>query len=297
MRNGRPTASPRYFLKANISYNIDDNVNSLDSDSLSSLDKKDYASNYTNTGFYGRYSFYPNSALSVSPELSASYTKYQSDSTNIMVNNNYYVTSGLQFNYEHMYNKAPATTYLNLDYTFKADDADADKKLKKSSQTTAITISEQLEFWTTNPTTLRYKFSQTKAEVDTSSFNTSSFIWEQLINRGSYTLFTYTSFDFLRFPSATSSNNNMITLRADLILPTAFGLFNPNFFISDTMTNYIEDSSKGITTLYTYGMSLNRPLGNKFYTTISYTIESQKGKLSTDEYRASLIGFNLDYFY
>lgn len=297
MRNGRPTATPRYFLKANLAYYIDDNVNSLDKSSLDSLSKKDYASTYTNTGFYGRYSFYPNSAFSISPELSASYTKYESDSSNIIINNNYNITSGLQLNYEHMYNKAPATAYINIDYTFKADDADANKKLEKSSQTTAITFSEQLEFWATNPTTLRYKFSQTKAEVDASSFNSSSFIWEQLINRGSYTLFTYTSFDFIRFPSANTSNNNIINLRADLILPTAFGLFNPNFFISDTMTNYIEDSSRGITTLYTYGMSLNRPLGNKFYTTISYTVESQTGKLSTDEYTASLIGFNLDYFY
>lgn len=297
MRNGRPTATPRYFLKANLSYNIDDNVNSLDKNSLNDLSTEDYASHFTTTGFNGRYTFYPSSAVSVAPVVSAAYTKYQSDSTSIITRNNYYVTTGVQFNYEHLYNKAPATTYLNIDYTYNADDSDADKKLSKLNTVSAFTLSESLQFWLNNPTIFRYKYSETSAEVETQNSSSHSFIWEQLINKGSFTLYTYTAFDFVRYKEDKTSDSNIINLRGDLILPTAWGLFNPNFFLSNTMTNYIENSARGITSLYTYGFSLNKPLGNKFYGTLTYSLESQTGDLDTDVYTGSLISFNLDYFY
>jgi tetratricopeptide (TPR) repeat protein len=297
MRNGRPTANPRHFLKANISYNIDDNVNSQDKDTLATLEAKDYASHYTNAGFFGRYSFYPSSSVSISPEISASYTSYQSDSTSIITSNNYFTTAGLTFNFEHSYNKMPATTYLSIDYTYKADDANADKKLEKSSTSNSVTLSEELQFWKNNPTTLRYKFSQTKALTETASFNTHSAIWEQLINRGKYSIFTYTAFDMNTYPKAESSNTNIFTVRADLILPTVWKLFNPSFFFSDTMTNHLKDTARATTTLYTYGLSLNRPIGQKLYATFNYTLESQTGKASSDVYSGSLIGLNIDYFY
>ena len=297
MRNGRPTTTPRYFLKANVSYSVDDNVNRLDKDNLASLDAKDYASNYSNTGLYGRYTFYPNSSISVSPEITASYTSYQSDSASIITNNNYYATGGLTFNFEHTYNQSPATTYLNIDHTYTADDANADEKLEKASTRSSMTLSEELQFWVSHPTTLRYKFAKTKALTEEATFSTHSLIWEQFINRGDYSIFTYTSFDMNTFLKDEASNTNIFTLRADIILPTAWKLFNPNFFVASTMTNYIENSDRGIASLYTYGLSLNRPIGQKLYATFNYSQESQTGKLSTDVYSANLLSLNIDYFY
>jgi hypothetical protein len=100
-----------------------------------------------------------------------------------------------------------------------------------------------------------------------------------------------------KFLKDEASNTNIFTLRADIILPTAWKLFNPNFFVASTMTNYIEDTDRGIASLYTYGLSLNRPIGQKLYATFNYSQESQTGKLSTDVYSASLLSLNIDYFY
>ena len=297
MRNGRPAATPRYFLRTSLSYSIDDNVNNLDKDTLASLDFKDYASSFTRADLYGRYTFYPNSSISVAPEITTSYTSYQSDSTSIISNNNYFFTGGVTFNYEHTYNQAPATTYLNIDHTYNADDANSDEKLDKASARSSITLSEELQFWTSHPTTLRYRFAQTKAVTEEASFTTHSAIWEQLINRGDYSIFTYTAFDINTYLENESSNTNIFTIRGDLILPTLWSLFNPNFFVSSVMTNHLKDTDRGVTSLYTYGFSLNRPIGQKLFATLNYSQESQTGESSSDVYSGSLLSFNIDYFY
>ncbi len=297
MRNGVPTVDPRYFLKFNALYGTNNNVNATDADSLEALEDKDYSSAYMNTGFFGRYTLYPSSSYSITPELSVDYTKYLSDSEYIKPNNSRMYKAGLQINYEHIYNNTPATFYINLDYSINEDDADADDTLAKASSTTSFSLSEGIQIWDGNPSTFRYRLSSTTAEVETESSSTNSLIWEQLVNRGSQTFFFYTAFDMTIYPEAESSNTNAITLRVDWILPTLWGLINPNLFISDRMTNYIEDSDRGVTSLLSYGVSLNRPVSSKWYMTFDFVMDSQSAKEETDVYTASKMSLNLDYIY
>lgn len=297
MRNGVPTVEPRHFLKLNYLYGTNNNVNALDADSLDGLEAEDYSASYYNTGLYGRYTIYPNNSYSVSPELSIDYTKFISDSAYIKPNNTLTYKAGLQINYEHIYKETPATFYINLDYAINEDDADADNTLAKTSTTTSFTFSEGIQIWAGNPSTFRYKFSSTTAEEETESSTTNSLIWEQLINRGSQTFFFYTAFDMTSYAEAETSNNNGITLRVDWILPTLWGVINPNFFVSDKMTNYIENTDKGITSLISYGVSLNRPISQKWYMTFDYVMDSQSGKEDSDIYTANKMSLNLDYIY
>jgi tetratricopeptide (TPR) repeat protein len=297
MRNGVPTADPRHFVKFNALYGTNSNVNASDEDSLSTLNAEDYSSAYYTTGLYARYTLYPNSSYSISPEFDLSYNNYLSDSDYIKPNNSLNYRVGLQLNYEHVYNNAPATLYLNLDYSINEDDADSDDKIEKESTKTAVTISEGIQLFVGHPSTLRYRFASTKAVEETNSFVVHSAIWEQILNRGSQTFFFYTAFDMTVYAENETLNSNAFTLRGDWLFPTLWGVVNPILFASTTMTNYVENTDRGITNLMTYGLSLNRPLSNKWYMTFDYAMDSQSGKEDTDVFNATKMSLNLEYIY
>ena len=297
MRNGVPTAVPRHFLRASMLYGVDDNITNSDEDTKATLEEKDYSSAYTTAALFGRYSFYPNSSYSIAPEFSFDYTNHLSDSDTLKAYNTMSYRVGFQINYEHMYNNSPATLYINVDQTTLQDDADADDKLEAASATSSIQISEGLQFWAGNPTTLRYRYSQTTAQEESESFSTHTLTWEQLLNRGALTLFLFNSFDINRYPETESSNTNVYTFRGDWIWPTIFGLINPNLFASARLTNYIEDEDRGVTNLVSYGASLNRPFGRKWYLTIDYVSESQTAEQDSDVHQGTRYSINLDYIY
>lgn len=297
MRNGVPTQTPRHFVKLSMLYGTNNNVNASDAQTLASLESKDYSSVYSNARLFGRYSLYPNSSYSISPEVSMDYTKYLSDSDYIKPNNMLIYRAGMQVNYEHIYNNTPATLYLNFDYTNIEDDADADNTLAKASSKTTVTVSEGIQLWSGNPTTMRYKLARSTAVNATNSYSTNSIIWEQILYKGSQTFFFYTAFDMTRYPKANTSNTNAATIRVDWILPTLGGVINPNFFVSDKMTNYIENTDRGTTSLVSYGLSLNRPIATKWYMTFDLVINSQTGKDTTDIYKSRKMSLNLDYIY
>lgn len=298
MRNGVPTAIPRHFVKFSAMLGVDDNVTDITNDAKEAAAEEDYASGFTTTSFFGRYSFYPNSSYSISPELSIDYNKYQSDSTAIKIYNSTTYRTGVQLNYEHLYKNSPATLYINIDYTMSYDDADGDDKQEASSTTSSVQISEGFQLWAGNPTTMRYRFSKTTAEDETLSYNTNSFIWEQVVNRGGLTLFFFSTFELNRYDEAQTANTNIFTFRGDWIWPTIFGLINPNLFASTKMINYIESDERGVTNLLQYGLSLNRPIGgNKWYITFDYINESQTGQLDSDIHEGTRYSINLDYLY
>lgn len=299
MRNGKPTSIPPYYLRANILYGSNDNVSTLSKESKASKTSEDYSSNYITTGLFGRYSFYPNSSFSLSPELSASYTKYLSDNDNIIIYNNYFFKSALKMNYEHIYNSAPATFYIDLDYTYNADDTDADKTLEFSDSIVGITLSEEMQIFQGNPTTFRIGYSQTEGEDSSDSLDEYNFTLEQVYISGTSTWFWYNDFSLTRYKEISSEqfNSNKFTTRLDYIMSTLWGLFNPSLYTSLAATNYIEDSERGVTNLTTYGLNLNRPLFSKWYGTLDMSYSTQTGKSESDEYDQTIISFNLEYIY
>lgn len=297
MRNGVPTADPRYFIKMNTLYGTNSNVTQVDGNTLSTLEATDYSSAYYTAGAYARYSFYPNSTYSISPEIDINYTKYLSDSDSIKPSNNLNYRAGIQMNYEHIYNNAPATFYLNLDYIQNEDDSDADDKIEKESTTTAVTFSEGVQVFKGHPSTFRYKFSSTEAVLTANSSITHSLIWEQLINRGNQSFFIYSAYDISRFGETETNNTNAFTVRGDWILPTLWGAINPNLFLSNRLTNYIEDADRGVTSLMSYGLSLNRPISSKWYMTFDYVQDAQTADQDSDNFSATKMSLNLDYIY
>ncbi len=297
MRNGRPTSFPRYFIRSSIAYGFDDNVRNLDETSKGDLKEEDFASPYYNASIYSRYTFYPSSALSVSPELTLSYTDYQTDSDEIKAFNNLSIIAGLQLNYEHLYNGIAATTYLNFDYTYRDDDGNSDDVLEKASDTVSITLSEELQFWRGNPSTFRYRFTQSTAVEETLSFDAHSFIYEQFLSLKSFSIFLYTSYDISRFAENEDQDTNSYTLRSDFLLDSFYDLFNPNLFVSTTQTSYLNDTDRGTSSLIEYGVTLSRPISEKVYLNFFYNIESQSGKEDQDTHSGTVVGGSLEYYY
>lgn len=297
LRNGRPTARPPYFLKANVKYSQNDNVNSLSEDSKAGLSAEEYSAASTNFGAYGRYAFYPSGAFSVIPEFTFNYTDYLSDDANIIINNNYGATASLVTTYEHSYNKAPATAYLNIDYSYNADDADADETLEKSSTINAFTFSEELQFWRGNPTIFRVKRSTTDAVLETSSMETTGFVFEQMVTLGRTMLYWYSAYDMNRYEANEPGDNNSTTFRLDALLPDFKGLFNTNFYASMKQSDYIEDADRGSTSLNTFGVNINRPFGKNYFVFFDLAMSSQTGDQETDNFKQQIMALNLDYIF
>lgn len=299
MRNGKPTARPPQYIKATLLYGADDNVTLTSEENKKDLEAKEYAANYYTASFFSRYSFYPSSSFSMAPEVSAAYTKYNSEEIGIMSKNNYFLKGAIKTNFEHIYNDAPATFYFDLDYTYTADDADEDENLDFASTAYGLTLSEELQIFENNPSTFRFNYTTTAAEVETLSTASYGLSYEQIVLLKFCTVFWYNNYNITRFDDATAkaSDSNTVTSRVDLIFPTLWGLFNPTVYASIANTNYIEDTDKGITGLTTYGLNMNRPVGRKLYLTADLSSATQVADQDDDNYEKMLMTFSLDYIY
>ncbi|MBG59022.1 MAG: hypothetical protein CMJ16_01045 [Peredibacter sp.] len=297
LRNGRPTARPAYFLKANLKYSVDDNVNALDSDTLKGLKEEEYSSNLYEVGAFGRYTFYPNSAFSLSPQFNFGYTRYLSDESTITRNDNYFFTGTIQTTYEHFFNEAPATTYLDVGYTYNADDIDENDELEKSDTVTSVTLSEQLQIWRNNPSTFRVRYTQTNAEDINNELSSYGVVYEQAVGAFNTLFYLYSAYDKNTYTERTSEDNVSTTIRLDILMPDIYNLFNPNLYASVFSVDYVNDSDRGQTKLNTFGVNLNRPVGKNFFFYIDYALSSQTGNNDTDNYEKSVISMNLDYIF
>ncbi|MCO4754834.1 MAG: hypothetical protein KC478_10155 [Bacteriovoracaceae bacterium] len=297
LRNGRPTARPPYFLKTSLKYSYDDNVNAVDRDSKQSLEEKEYSSALANVGAFGRYTFYPNSAFSLTPQFNFGYTKYLSDEPVITQNDNYFFTTSLQTTFEHFFKEAPATTYLDLDYTYNANDADQNDKLEKTDTTLSLTLSEQLNIWANNPSTFRVKYSQTNAEEVSDERSSIGLVYEQAILAFNSIFYLYSSYEQFKYTEETSEDNNGITLRVDALMPDFYGLFNPNLYASTYMADYVNDADRGQTTLNTYGININRPIGRNLFIYLDVALSEQTGDRTSDNYEKQVVSVNLDYIF
>lgn len=299
MRNGKPTARPPYFVKANILYGQNNNITTLSEDDKEEAeeDNLEYASAYYDIGLFTRYSFYPSSSFSYAPELSFGYTKYQSASESILPYNKYFVKTALKMNYEHLYNKGPATFYIDLDYKYTADDADADESFAFANNTYGLTLSEELQFWKNHPSTFRFRYETVSADEDTSNNNVTTLTYEQVIQLKRTTIFLFNSYGLTRYPDAETSNTNTYTFRVDFIFPTFYKLFNPTLYTSMTNTTYVENDDRGVPSLRTYGLNLSRPVGKGLFLTLDYSSSTQTADEDSDNYDQQVVTLNLDYIY
>lgn len=297
LRNGRPTLRPAHFLKANIKYTQNDNVNAVSEETKDSLKASQYAAASTDVGVYGRYAFYPNSSFSLVPQFNFGYTNYLSDEATITRNNGYFATATLQGTYEHTYKKTPATLYLNLDHTYTADDADEDEEIEKASTTTGFTLSEEVQLWKGNSSFFRFKHYQTQAVLETSDKTLTGASYEQMINVGNTMFYLSTVYELHRYDTYETENNDALTFRLDVLLPDFKGWFNTNLYGSVTQSDYVEDADRGKTQLNILGINLNRPIGKHSFVTLDFANADQSADLESDAFQRQTLSLNFDYIF
>jgi len=296
LRNGRPTARPPYFYKLNMLTGFNSNVNETDDDSIEDLDSSEHAAAYTTVGFFGRYTFYPNTSYSLAPQINVGYTKYFSDEDSIKVANNYFITTSLQATLEHFYSKRAATFFLNLDYTYSADDADADDEVEKASDTKAVTLSEQLELMKGNPTIFRYKYSLFEGLEETENYTTHSMIVEQMINTSNLMYYLTLRYSTETYDESETQDNTEISFRSDFIFSPRWNGITPNPYFSRTMTDYSD--SEGVDRNFnTLGLNISKTFDKHWYAYIDYGYSFGDSAVEDTAYSQQVIQFNVDYIF
>ncbi len=299
MRNGKPTSRPPHYVRADFEYGVNDNVPALSEDGKNeaSISEDDYSSSYFYVGVFSRYSFYPNSSYSVAPELSAGYTQYQSKSENILPYNSYFVTTALKFNFEHEYEKKPATFYLDIDYTYNADDADADDSISAANNTYGMTLSEELQFFQGNPSTFRFRLESVAAVEDENKNSNYSFSYEQVWGFKFVTLFLYNNYRVTSYDTEEASDTNALTNRIDIIFPSLFIGMSPTLYMSRVGTNYINNSDRGSASLLSFGVNISRVLTKHWYGTFDLSSNNQTADTDSDTYSQMVYTFKLNYIF
>lgn len=305
MRNGRRTSIPRYFLKGGFFGGYESNVNNLPKDTVDAaessntpggLSSDDISGAYMGTSLFSRYSYYPSSTVSLSPELGFEYKKYLSSSDSIKSNDVISINLGGFFTYEHFAYERAATSSLRLNYNLRAADSDVDSTYSEQDSYFTVVLSEELEYFKGNPTVLRLSHTTLQSVTDTKNSSVNSLIFEQLIDSKYFIYYLYSSYDFTRYPSLETEDTNSFTIRNDFIFNSVYDFINLGPYLSYTGSDFINDSNKRSTGLIEYGINLNRPIIRKVYLNSDISYETQVSDTATN-YSGYKLLISLDYIY
>ena len=295
MRNGRATAIPRYFLKGGFNFGYSDNVNFLNDTEKESLESSQVGSAFVGTSLFARYSLYPNSRFSASPQLGVDYRKYLNSNSQITANDEVSLNLGSFFTFEHFLFDEASTTSLRLNYNFRALDSDGDSSFSDQENYFTATLSEEFQYFKNNPTVLRFSHTSLKSEVDFKNSSTNSLILEQLVNFKSFSYYLFTSYDLIRYTSNDSLDSNNITIRNDFLFYSLFDLVNLGPYFSYRLSDNFNSSRDSVSTL-TFGVNINRPIAKKVYLNMDILTESQSNDPATD-YTNNRLFLSVDYIY
>lgn len=294
LRNGRPTLVPPYFVRLAAEYGLDSNVTF--SPTQTTVDKTETAANFGKTTAMGRYTFYHDDFLSVSPELYFMYTKYFSNHENIFRNDNYYVAPSLRTAYEHSLWKRPAAHLLDYEYSQIQRDINSKHKLEFNSRSHAIMVGEKFNYFMRGESILRMKYRVLDSYLDSSDSKTVSFIYEQLYGLAFNTLLFYFSYDMLRMKDS-SFDTNTFTGRADLLMSNIFGIM-PSFGVGVSSIKPINNPNRGNELLVIPNARLSSRFGKNWRGNLKYEYQNYD---SADQvnfaYKKTLIGFELEYIF
>ena len=295
MRNGRPTAIPRYFLKGGFNLGYADNVNFLSDAQKESLESEKVSSPFVGTSLFARYSLYPNSRFSASPELGLDYRKYINSNSEISANDEVSLNFGTFFTFEHFLFDEASTTSLRINYNLRTLDSENDSSFSDQENYFTATLSEEFQYFKNNPTVLRFSHTTLKSEIDSKNSSTNSLILEQLVNFKSFSYYLFTSYDLIRYTSNDSFDSNNITIRNDFLFYSFLDFINLGPYFSYRMSDNF-NSSKGNTSILTFGVNINRPIAKKVYLNLDVLTESQSNDPSTD-YTNNRLFMSVDYIY
>jgi hypothetical protein len=225
LRNGRPTLIPPYLLRIAQEFGQDSNVTF--SPAETTISKAKQASGYSKTDFMGRYTFYIEDYLSISPEFRFNNTYYFNRIPEIYRNDNNLIAPALRTAFEHSFNKKPAALLFDYDFNEARRDVNAENKLVFNSRSHNFMIGERLNYFSWGESIVRFRYRMLDSYIDDSDSTMTSVVYEQIKNLELNILLFYFSYDRFRVKNNVY-NTDSFTFRGDLIMARVKDWFTPS---------------------------------------------------------------------
>lgn len=297
LRNGRPVQNPPYFAKASLEHGQDSNVTFAPTETT--VRESRQASAFTRADVMGRYTFYQDDWMSISPELRFNATYYHNRVPEIYRNDNYYIAPALRTAYEHTLWKKPASVLVDYDFTQSQRDVNAKEKLEFSSRSHAVMLGERFNLFDVGESTVRLRYRLFDSYTDSADSKTVSFIYEQVFVGAKNVFLLFTSYDRTRVEDEVFDTDS-ITVRGDWIFAkdSFFGT-TPSIGLMLTSTDPVNDQdNRGRELLVNPNVRISKGLGKYWRANLKYDYQNNDSK---DEdgfaYKKSLYSVEIEYLF
>lgn len=296
LRNGRPVVNPPHFLRASLDNGYDTNVTFAPTETTVSASKQ--SSFFTKGDIIGRYTFYNEDWMSISPELRFNYTYYHNRIPEIYRNDNYLIAPAIRTAFEHVLWKKPAATLLDYDFSQSQRDINAKKKLEFSSRSHSLMVGERFNYFDRGETFLRLRYRLFDSYSDATDSKTISASAEQVIGMSNNTLLLYAGYDLTRVESEVFDTDSL-TVRGDFIFGRIGKIGTPSVGLGITSTDPVNDrSNRGRELLINPSFRLAKFIGQKWRGNLRYDYQNYQSK-DKDQfaYKKSVYSVEIEYLF
>lgn len=296
LRNGRPTQIPPYFLRLAQEIGKDSNV--LFSPAETTISKSRRESIYSKTEAFGRYTFYIDDIVSVSPEFRAINSYYFNRVPEVYKNDNYLLAPALRTSYEHTHNKKPASFLLDYEFSESRRDVYGKKQLEFNSRTHALVLGERLTLFKGGESTVRFRYRALDSYLPNSDSTVKSLSFEDARSFSNSTVLLFASRDWMRVKNS-FYDTNAWTFRGDFILSRFKDWFTPSVGFGLTLTDPINArSTRGQEVLMNPSARLSKFIKKNWRANIKADYQDNKSKDDANfSYKKSIFAFELEYFF
>lgn len=296
LRNGRPTQIPPYLMRFSQEFGQDSNVTFAPAETT--ISKAKQASIYSKTDFIGRYTFYIEDYLSISPEFRFNNTYYFNREPEIHQNDNYLIAPAIRTSYEHTYNKKPAAFLFDYDFNEARRDVNADNKLVFNSRSNIFMFGERFNHFSWGESVVRFRYRMLDSYLDNSDSTMTSLVFEQIKNFDLNILLLYFSYDRFRVQN-NIYNTDSLTFRGDVIMARIRDWFTPSFGLALTTVDPINSrDSRGRELLINPNARIAKTFKKNWRANLKFDYQKN---ISKDEdnfaYTKMVYAFELEYIF
>jgi hypothetical protein len=296
LRNGRPTLIPPYLLRIAQEFGQDSNVTF--SPAETTISKSKQSSGYSKTDLLGRYTFYIEDYLSVSPEIRFNNTYYFNRSPEIYRNDNYLIAPAVRTSFEHTFNKKPAALLLDYDFNEARRDVNAENKLVFNSRSNNVMIGERFNYFSWGESIVRFRYRILDSYLDDSDSTMTSVVYEQIKNFDLNILLFYFSYDRFRVQN-NLYNTDSLTFRGDLIMSRVKDWFTPSFGLALTTVDPINArATRGRELLINPNARIAKTFKKNWRANLKFDYQKNNSKDESNfAYSKTIYAFELEYLF
>jgi hypothetical protein len=296
LRNGRPTLIPPYLIRFAQEFGEDSNVTF--SPAETTISKAKQSSVYSKTDFIGRYTFYIEDFITISPEFRFNNTYYFNRTPEIYRNDNFLLAPAVRTSYEHSYRKKPAAFLFDYDFNEARRDVNAENKLEFNSRSHNFMFGERFNHFSWGESIVRFRYRILDSYLDDSDSTMTSVVMEQIKNFDLNILLFYFSYDRFRVQNNVY-NTDSFTFRGDLIMARVKDWFTPSFGLALTSVDPINArDSRGRELLINPSARIAKTFKKNWRSNLKFDYQKNNSKDETNfAYSKFVCAFELEYLF